>query len=83
VVLFSRGESGIGRSLANETLLLDMLRFVGMETHLSKSDNSDSMGKQISFAMNADVVSTEALVPIPHVPLTSHTSRSLACMVVV
>jgi hypothetical protein len=48
-----------------------MLRFVGMETHLSKShDNSDSMKMQISLAMNADVVSTEALQRLLLTPST-------------
>lgn len=72
VVLYSRGVNGLGRSLANETLLLNLLRFVGMETHFSEDKNPDSMGQQISYAMNADVVRPGTL-KCPLIFLASHT----------
>lgn len=55
VVLYSRGESGLGRTMAKETLLLEFLRHVGMETHYF-CDNCGNMESQIAFASAADVV---------------------------
>lgn len=55
VALYSRGESGLGRTIAKENLLLEFLRHLGMETYYF-CENCGTMELQIAVASIADIV---------------------------
>lgn len=57
VVLFSRGESGKGRSMQGESMLIEKLKQLGILAVSCCDFEKTSMEDQIAFAYHADVVS--------------------------
>lgn len=57
-VLYTRGDSGLGRTMAKETLLLDILKILGMETNFCCDFDCNTVEHQVSLAYYSDMVHT-------------------------
>ena len=57
VALYTRGDSGLGRTMAKETLLLDILKVLGTETHFCCDFTCDTFEHQIALSYHSDIVS--------------------------
>lgn len=56
IVLYTRGDKGVGRSIANEKLLLDTLNSYGAQAVSCCDYSKATVDEQISYAYHADVI---------------------------
>ena len=80
VLFISRGESGVGRTLAGERVIADVLKNLGANVVHVFPSSYVSLNTQLALALHADVVRELRLfTSFPHI-LTSSVPRWWGCM---